>query len=114
MTTYIPDTTYRQLVDRLTNLPRGTDPDAVKIALGEAGGIWSASVAQDPEAELSEADKLADVIYGFIADTTGDPRLKLTKALLDRMQAALDAVPDELRLRAAARMQREASALRSA
>ena len=41
--TYIPTEQYRAAVDAIAALT-GTDPDEIKIALGEEGNIWPASI----------------------------------------------------------------------
>ena len=48
--TYLPTTTYNDLVERLLELPGSPDPESMaKILLGEVANIWPASLLRDPE-----------------------------------------------------------------
>ena len=44
--TYIPTENYQRAVDALAAMT-GLDPDQIKIALGEEGNIWPASIKRD-------------------------------------------------------------------
>jgi hypothetical protein len=43
---YIPTENYRRAVDAIAAVT-GVDPDEIKIALGEDGNIWPASIKAD-------------------------------------------------------------------
>lgn len=98
--TYLPDATYDALVAALAS-PTSTTPfssaeDRVKDALCDSS-IWPESISSDPEAELSDAHRIAAALTGLIADLAIDTKMRLSdtqrKRLLELSDRALRTIP---------------------